>query len=785
MIRVYKSSSQKFSYDILINNRFWMELVQKLRFYIALATIFLIPLLFNPFSNDIFNTIKGVLLIFFTAVMLLLWGIDSIIKKRFELRMTWINKIILIIFGIATITIIGNTTWVNSLLGQSGSTGINNSLFGLNATLGTGYITLVTMCVLYFVISMTINTKERIIIATRVLSITGVIVMKLSLIRYLFPNLAFHNGFDIILKGYNLINPAFPTTYPSQNFATIGEYYLMPVFLLICLLFTFGNVLNHKHAKSNFYYYFDILLLAILSFGFIITTWNNVYSYVFYGIGAIAILALFIKDRTSLSVYKNTPKRDSLGIISVILGFMIGILILMIGNINQVTSPLAPIDASWVTTFSTMGSSFKNGALGIGPENFGTVFSQSRPLSLNATSLLFEDLPHAGNFVMEIMTCFGILGFCAFLYIAFIFLMFFLKNKTGDPYIFTFMIVLLSTFVSLFFVPLNLTLLFTLFVLSGLFSSIISLKTNSVQTFILSTSNKNKNGIAHIIFGSASVIIFLISSVFAFNLFSSNVSFSQSIQQITDPTNDANLNNALIYNANAIQSFSYADNYYNRYASLVFQKYTNLTTAINKRIIESNKNKPADAQNIQPQLTTQEQSDVQSFLDVLVANVEKSIQVNPVNYQNYYLGARIYFELSKNFQGQSLEKVKDYINKAISLDPQNPVPYILASDISLIKNDITSAQNYLMTSLNKYPSIDAFSRLAQIYQQTKQYDAALNVLKTAQLYQNKDSDIYKQLDQAIAQIADQKKNDPTLATPTPTVTPLPTPTKITTITKKK
>ncbi|MEI7604015.1 MAG: hypothetical protein WCJ19_03280 [bacterium] len=791
-----------------------MNIASKIKYILILLTIFFLPLAFNPNIGDTFSFFKGVFLITMTSLILLAWGAECFISKKLIIKFNWVNTIILLLLLTSVISVISNTSLVSGLFGQGNLTGLTTSLFGASGYLGTGSIIICTLIVFYFAVSTTVDSNEKINGIIRTLGLSGAVVVIISLIRYILPGLSFNNNFDLIIKGYNFINPSYPTLYPSQNFSPIGEYYLMPLFLLVSTLMYLKLIELKKSEKKQIFVLLDYLVLFVLISGFIITTWGNAYSFVFYLIGAVSFAVSLLTSKKSIlkSRTNNLTGLEGglVGAISVV--FSAGIII--IKNIQQVTSPLISIDSSWSTAFSSLGGSLKNGFFGVGPENFGVSYLLYRPTASTNTNIVFESINHAGNYILEILTNYGLIGLFIFCFIFTKIFIHVLKNKdTEDKYFTTFALVLFVIGVSMFFVPFNTTILFVLIIVFVLLSSIsntelgnsrnlvIALKGSS-NRFRVSSSGGVESNVSHYLFLTFTILVSAFALFVVANLYISQNFFSNSYKLNVNINNNASLDSSINETLKAVDHFAYSDQYYNRIALFSVQKLYNYSNTI----VERQKKEQAADPSAKSQLTAEEQANVQQILQVVNTYIQKSIDTNPLNYGNYFISAKVWIELAKNSSGQIkdgyLQKAEKDLGLALSLNPQNASLISLAADLYIMKNQSDSALKSLVDASVRIPDVNnkdlseaaanavriyasgLYYNASLIYLDLKLYDQSIAVLTGYQeKFTKADTDIYNQVTEKITQVKDLKAKDPeankqttntTTTVPTPTVTVVPT-----------
>ena len=798
-----------------------MYWISKIKLYLILFAIFIVPIAFNPYFGDIFTTMKAVLIVFISALVFLLWSVECVYQRKFFYRSSWINQVIFFIVGICLVTTVANLPFVSSWLGQGDKTAINSIVFGANGGLGLGLITICAMALFFFSITSTLNSEEKIHVAIRTFTLSAGVVAVLTFLQAFFPGLNISNNFSIVFKGYdvtNLYRSSIPL-YPTQSFSPVGEYYVLPLFFIISALLQLF-LSRTSLIKRNLVYVLDLILLTILILGFLVTTWVTVFNIFFYIIGAFAIVAaLFNLNKSHLPQKKRNIWMQTVAV-SFVWALILGFCLIKFVNFQQTTSPSAPLNSSWTIAFSTLSSSVKNGIFGIGPENFSVAYLQFKDTAINTTPLAFETLNKSGNYILETLTNFGLVGFIVLGLLIYKLITYYFKNREDlDQLQHILFLVLGVIAIATVFISFNITIIFLLFVIFALLATstssdkdiknVVFALRGSAAPFAdkLPLSKSDKNFSQTIFFGFA-VVLFLAVGYLSWSLVTSNLAFVQTYLQ-GDLSQEANLNKALDKSFSATSAYSFADNFYARNADLLLQKLA----IFNQSISDKYKNN-VDAKN----LTSDEQNFYLALISQIDQNVNKAIEINPLNFENYLLSARanVQFALLSN-------KSADLINKSLSasilanrLNPTNPSADVLAYTALYVRNDsaqkdLDAAAQFLTQAIKIYPSlseenlkklspdsvreyvrgyVQVYVTLSQLFRQQKKYPEAIAVITEAQSrFFTSDSDDYKKLTDFITTLNTEKKQyDATVpATSIPTVTPTvtPTTTKVTTTTTKK
>lgn len=739
--------------------------LHRLRLGTLLSLIFLLPLVFTPNFGGMFNLIKGIVLMIGVMVLLILWVIDVYKAKEFKIKINWVNSIILLIWLSLFLSLIANIPFISSLIGGGQFTGFMNSLIGKDGTFGLSFLTITLLTIFYFNFTAIVNSQKEINWILRMFCFSAVLVSLFSILKYLFPTLTVEtNSFlSVVLHGYNFTSLSFPSLYPSQNFSTLGEYYVLPLFLIISLVFHLHliNFKNKTYSKINI---FNYSLLFILIFSFVITTWGNAFSVVFFILAILSIGLVLVKKNSLEEFAKLVWKNLTVVVIVAIISASV---LIKVQNIETVTSPLLPFDISWSAAFSNygLGNSIKNGLFGVGAENFSVPLLQSRPASINGTSLAFENINHSGNFVLDTLNQIGIIGFLIHLFIV-IKILFFIRKSIRQEYsiIFPIIIIFIVVLVSMFLIPFNLSILFILFIVLAIFSveqkGEKSLVLNlEKRRFRLTSSDKSTKNLFPLIFISFVAIWTIFSLVYLFFLISQHLANYNSLTSVT--ITSENIDKAIAYSETSTSGIPISK-FNARLGDLNVQKLAMTLNGISTRLTQSTP------------LTQVQKDTIDSLSSKALENYTKAIQIEPLNYENYYSLSKFYILLAtrtsdKTARDDYLVQSYSSMANAISLNPQNPYLYTQLGDLYSLQGDSVNAlSNYNeaikrtpLYALNYFPDlIGPFAKYSNIEYQIKEYDSAIQTLQTLQKYIDPENNVYKLIFEQIQKIESDKNNIP-------------------------
>lgn len=169
---------------------------------------------------------------------------------------------------------------------------------------------------------------------------------------------------------------------------------------------------------------------------------------------------VLISTRFIFTLKEIKENKASLAYYSVSILAIITSLVISLRNVFFVTKPiLLPISTSWAIMIEVF-KNIKNFFLGVGSNSFLDAFSQFRPVNYNLTNFWNIRFGVSGNFYLHILTTLGILGFAALVWL----IIKVVKTRKYSPY----MIALSSIFLIFFVLPINLLIIFTMYLLLSL-----------------------------------------------------------------------------------------------------------------------------------------------------------------------------------------------------------------------------------------------------------------------------------------------------------------------------
>jgi len=391
--------------------------ITKLSIY---ALTFLIPLFFLPFSFEAFEYNKQFLLLFLVSLAGFSWLVKMVVcDKEIRFKCSPLDIFILAFLGVAILSAIFSVDKASSLYGFYGR--FSNGLVGL-----------LSMGILYFLITNNVqlgenvSPKEKRSPNIEISSLLKAFSWSIFFV-VLFSYLAI---FGIFAKLANVLFLPKMMTLRIFN-PTAASLEGLSVFLAITAVFLVGKVLTAaKGASSKISY----LLLTLISVLLVIIDFTPAWLVVL--ITFILFVALSLWKR----VFRDNVNRLLVPIFLIIVAAVcipLQTKTLIFGAGSTMASlPQEQVlgqKVSWQIGLGGATDSLKNGFLGSGIGTFNYDFAKEKPSSINGTWLWQVRFDRSGVFWAEVLGTMGFLGILSYLALIAIFFMasyFFLRQRS-------------------------------------------------------------------------------------------------------------------------------------------------------------------------------------------------------------------------------------------------------------------------------------------------------------------------------------------------------------------
>lgn len=341
------------------------EIISKYSIYVL---VFLLPILFLPWTSDMLDFNKQTLLVLLVSIALFSWIIKVLVSGKFSANLNKTHIAVLVLFLV-------------SLVSTLFSLDKYGSFWGWPRVTSESLLSLIGLAVLYFLISNAFSKKE-IISSVILLIVSGLLAGLLGIFQLLGLFLPFNFA-------------------KSVSFNTIGLVGSLGIFLAVFLpLLVVLEISAKKWLKIVFGVAIAITLVALIVINYSIVWWV-----VLIGMALILLFSMLKKDIFDLKW------------ISLPMFFLVLALFFIILK-PQISVPSRPIEV-FLNQQSGLNIAFQTikdkPLFGSGPGTFIFDFSKYKNTALNQSALWNARFDSAGSKVLTVLATTGILGLIAFL----------------------------------------------------------------------------------------------------------------------------------------------------------------------------------------------------------------------------------------------------------------------------------------------------------------------------------------------------------------------------------
>jgi len=608
-----------------------IDLIVKFSIY---ATIFFLPLIFFTQVPSVLELNKQVLLVVVVGIGFLSWvG-----------KMAWRNEIrfkknFILVPVVTFVAIFGLSTAFSNYTEQS--------LWGYFGGEAKSFITTLFLAAFFFLIVNNVKSKKEAVKIVVIFLISGFLVSLYGILQ--------------IWQLYVL--PAEVTKNPYFN--TIGSVYIFAAYVAALFLLTQTLFLGKVSKILK-------IILILLSFFFFFVL--MVVNFKIVWIALIICMAVLF----GVTILKGGTSMNQSRILPMV--FLV-LTLLMVLRKQPIIRKDLPIEVllSQKTSIGIALNSFKqNPLLGSGPTTYTTVFQQDRPDNLgDFWAVNFND---GTSHFLTIVSTMGILGTLAYLFLVGAGLVYLFKTilklvsadrkDTGDYIAVGAGIVWLFSTIILFNYLTNISFLMLWWFSLALFLSFSFFEQGKDTKEFITTSDTPKSSLV-LSFVFVLVIIGFVAAMYL-----------QSQKYLAA----AHFNKALVLDAQGEQIEDVVDQL-NKAIELdpnrdIYQR--NISVALfalaNKRVAEKGQD-----------LTPEDSNYVSGMIRGALTSADRAVAIDPDNAENYLALARVYEGVLVTMD-QADEKAIENYEKAIELDPKNPVLYHRIANIYVTLADVELGQ---------------------------------------------------------------------------------------------
>ena len=725
--------------------------------WILTALIYLMPWIFLTYTEEYYEITKNSVLLIGISVLIMVWAIDIITKKKLVLYKTPIDLVIFITLAILIISTIFSIS-------------PDTSLWGYHTRISGGLISSLLLITIFYLVINTVKTKQGIFFLLKNILFS---ISSIGLFTILKSIGVFQNIFTEIAKQdpkMEFLN--------NGLFSPTGNTNALPFLFIMAIPLSFFLYLNRKNAKDTGIV-IGLITSIILLVAITITTLSIVPTY--FRVLVWAVLLGFLIFNT---IYTSKVNKGSLGklFISICL-CLFAIFAFGATSDSTISTKLAeklnfsryydiPMDTSWDVISGTYSKySIKSFFVGIGPDTYAYAFPQSRPESQNLQPNWFENYTRSNTQIESILVnngIFGLLGMIIFGYILLNFL--FKKIFVNDNWINNRTIFGLGIFIILFIISFfatfhSISFLFIIWLTLGLFFKLFimlsgNVNENRIEANFKIINNKDPDkstNVAPYLFSIIMILVSLVVIIATTVNYASEIFYSRAMELTANSKFDESYDN-LVY---AVNINGQRDYYHKEIASVALSKLDSVV-----------QNAKKDEANLNDQQKSQLVTTQQYLLTLINSEINKAILLNPNNYENWQRAALIYKKLTElsggtQFGGDTLKAIEESINR----NPTNPDNYLLLGYIYQFNSDTTLktyAQDAYLKAYNLQPTYAlSIIQLGSYFEYIGRYSDALQLysVSRANVYVNA-SAVNTFLTEKIAEINTKISETPIL-TPSP------------------
>lgn len=685
--------------------------MKSLIIFILKCEVFLIPVFFLPFTFEIFEFNKQIMLWFLTGLAVIFWSLKTIfIEKKIIYKRTPLDVPILIFLAVWS---------MSSLL----SVDIFSSWFGYYGAFSDSQFSVLSFALFYFLF---INTAEKedlpAFFNTFLYSIIIVLVVSLSSITGVLARLPLIAQFNLVQS-----NAFYFLGASTQVFSMFAA----AIMVFVIALYSYQSESYQKKLSLTIKYY---IILITSFFCLILINFSSAWLVLLLGSGVIFIFALYI-------AYTNREQKTSvidINITPALILFIVCLLILFSNsgfqnqlqdffNVSLPQDVVVPVSEGREIAWQ----GFKNEFLfGAGPGTYAYTYSLYRPESLNNGQFWQLRFDKAPTYIMEMVTSvgfFGVLSYLAvvgvFFFISFVFLKNMFRSAKEESYLaFSFSFAALSMFAAQILYQINISVLFMywFFIAMAMLSWRYTFPRIFADIAISAVSHRQLFSILRSI-----TVIFILAFIY-FN-------FLQAKYFLADVDyNNFRLTGDRVYllaaarlNPNRYHySIALAKDYVNEVRDSI--DLLSLPVDVNKDLITEEKKK-----------------ELQVNIELAIKAAEKATVTAPNSVVTWETLAAIYRDIKSITYG-SLEHGINYFDRASALEPTNPVLLTELGKLYSARHQTNDAVNsYLLSIQNKRNYYEAYVGLAKEYEILGQVDKALVMLEEVNIKQSISELIYE------------------------------------------
>ncbi len=642
--------------------------IEKVAYYIFLATVFLAPLVFVGTSYLAIEVAKTLTIAIGTLTSAILYGLVIIKEKKINAP----PKGIFLTISLLAVSII-----ISSLL----SIHSGKSLFGQGFEINTASFIILMFVAAWVAYEVVRRSSERLMSVYMAIVGSFLILFLIHMFRLVF-------GADFLSLGLVEVNTS----------TLIGKWYDLSFYAASILIILVSGLITLKLPNKVKAIYSVLAIIAIFMIFWIstIVAW----------FGLVIVFALLV---FSLIIHRHkveSPKEwPWLAVVFCLISIaMVWQGTVLSGWLAQKTGTIVPdsdLVLPWQITVDVAGGAIKNYPwFGVGPNHFSQAFMVYRPADFNLSSVWAAEFNTGFGLIPTFIIEHGCLGIALWIIFLVLFGMMITRGLSHLPenshhrfaIISSSMVAVFLWFVSIVYIPSH-VIFYATFIFSGIaLSTIVS--HGALKSFLIDPNSKVKTGVFKffiliLILIAAGWLVIHIKKTIALGYFASGV--------------------GRISAAKTIEEFGMADKSFRR--ALAFDE----SDVYWKALSESSRLKVVKMIGSATSTSPAFLESVVKIVDEGVASARKAIGYDPSYYYNYVSEARISsLALSIGISSAYDNAVRAY-NEAIRYNPSNPSLYLALAQLQAENKKYDEALQTLGMALQQKSNyIDAVYLVSQI-----------------------------------------------------------------------
>ena len=658
------------------------DMISKLQRVLLYATLFIIPWFVIPLPFDSTESIKSIVFILLSSLLILLEIIKWIWDGKISIIKSPLDKVFLLLFVSFLIsTVFARDGWM--------------SFWGYDGRLGTGLFTMIFLFLFFYLSRGFLQKRAEIVNAISSLSLgilVLIIISALSVLKVdIFGWIPYVNNFFVV---------GLPLTFSFQEMMLISG---ISVFFNLFLLINFAQEKRYQGTILPIV----SLVVSFLSLTLFSINQGALVPVLFFVISILVCIFLWFKLKKSLKAIPITILVFALLSVGLSIGFQYESFIRSI--LGESFTTINPIrlgsDISWVVASSSIVNDFLRGLIGLGNDSFGIAYNQLKPSTDAIITLGNTTFVSGSNEIFTILANRGLIGVTVWILLGISYLRLAIKqisNARKDVNILAVLLSLTSIFIFLgsIFLPFSFLTYFLLFV-STLLLVVFDNKEDNNEEFLVKfwavnvgkvskDVNKTMEGINWFL----TIVVTLLTTAGLIFLFVRVMSLAyvvraeaynidvnreyQDEENVTIEIREKYLERMVGYYDKALR-YNPTDPYINRKSSLVS---TEIIKLLSEKYAEASEDEKEGILN-----------SITSWKNTALDLSREAVNTSPLTYANWNARAAVYIGLITVGLSDYSQDALNTLQSCVNLNPLDYDSYYKAGQIYMVKEDYDKAFN--------------------------------------------------------------------------------------------